>query len=76
MCPVGIRRRKGEGEGRVEAVGVPGDGVDSPPPSAQPWYELAREGAQIVVSALALYASVKSFLEKLRRRREEKGHGR
>ena len=37
--------------------------------AGQPWYELAREAAQIVVSALALYASIRSFLEKMRRRR-------
>lgn len=37
-------------------------------PAGQPWYELAREAAQIVVSALALYASIRSFLEKMRKR--------
>jgi hypothetical protein len=37
---------------------------------SQPWHELAREAAQIVVSALALYASVKAFLNKMKERRE------
>ena len=36
----------------------------------QPWYELAREGAQIIVSALALYASAKGFARKIKERRE------
>ena len=36
----------------------------------QPWYELAREGAQIIVSALALYASLKGFARKVKERRE------
>ena len=36
----------------------------------QPWYELAREAAQIIVSALALYASAKGFLRKIKERRE------
>jgi len=34
--------------------------------NAQPWYELAREAAQIIVSALALYASAKGFIKKIK----------
>lgn len=37
--------------------------------AVEPWYQVAREAAQIVVSALALYASLKSFLEKIKKRR-------
>ena len=37
--------------------------------SVEPWYQVGREAAQIVVSALALYASIKSFVEKIKRRR-------
>ncbi len=42
----------------------------NPARNRQPWYELAREAAQIIVSALALYSSVKAFLKKIRERRE------
>lgn len=35
----------------------------------EPWYNLAREAAQIVVSSLALYASIKAFMEKIRKHR-------
>lgn len=63
--------------GKEEAVkphpdSTPVEAAANPPASrsaGQPWYELAREAAQIVVSALALYASIRSFLEKMRRRR-------
>lgn len=51
--------------------GTPAEAAANLPASrvaGQPWYELAREAAQIVVSAPALYASIRSFLEKMRRR--------
>jgi len=38
--------------------------------NVQPWYELAREAAQIIVSALALYASAKGFFKKIKEHRE------
>ena len=39
-------------------------------PNNEPWYKIAQEAAQILVSALVLYASVRAFLEKIKKRRE------
>ncbi|MFW6114100.1 MAG: hypothetical protein ACOC78_04165 [Actinomycetota bacterium] len=36
----------------------------------EPWYQTAREAAQILVSALALYASIKAFMDKIKKRRD------
>lgn len=41
-----------------------------PHPNVDPWYNMAREAAQIVVSSLALYASIRIFAEKIKKRRE------
>ena len=41
-------------------------------PSLEPWYRTAQEAAQILVSALALYASMRSFLDKMKKRRDLK----
>lgn len=35
----------------------------------EPWYRIAQEAAQILVSTLALYASMRAFLEKMKKRR-------
>lgn len=36
----------------------------------EPWYKIAQEAAQILVSTLALYASIRAFLKKMKKRRD------
>ncbi|MBN2026648.1 MAG: hypothetical protein JW854_07825 [Actinobacteria bacterium] len=63
------RARKGTGE-PAQSYDVPAQqAAANAAMNRQPWYELAREAAQIIVSALALYASAKGFLKKIRERR-------
>ncbi|MDY6794433.1 MAG: hypothetical protein SWK76_04000 [Actinomycetota bacterium] len=60
---------------RSERIDTQGMNQDKPrdanlKTAREPWYQVAREAAQILVSALALYASVKAFLEKIKKRRD------
>lgn len=57
------RGLNGDEPGRENAAPQP------PQANLEPWYNLAREAAQIVVSSLALYASIRAFMEKMRKRR-------
>ena len=36
----------------------------------EPWYKIAQEAAQILVSTLVLYASMRAFLNKMKKRRD------
>jgi hypothetical protein len=56
-----------------EKVGS-GEGTARPQKTAprEPWYRIAQEAAQILVSTLALYASVRAFMEKMKKRRDLK----
>jgi|GEM_PF-4450566 hypothetical protein len=66
------RYRAGDvAEGQVRTDDVPAQQpAERTRRDAQPWYELAREAAQIIASGLALYASVKAFANKMKQRRE------
>lgn len=65
-------RRRNQGvNAPVEETGQSGGSTAPTRKPAQPWYDVAREAAQILVSALALYASIKAFAEKMKKRHEE-----
>ena len=59
-------------QGRGKRRGSEGGTAPQQNASLEPWYRLAQEAAQILVSALVLYASMRSFLEKMKKRRNLK----
>ena len=59
-------------QGGEKGRGSEGGTVPQQTPSLEPWYRTAQEAAQILVSALALYASMRSFLDKMKKRRDLK----
>jgi hypothetical protein len=59
-------------QGREKGRGSEGGTAPQQNASLEPWYRVAQEAAQILVSALALYASMRSFLDKIKKRRDLK----
>ena len=60
------------GQGGGRGRGSEGGTAPQQNASMEPWFRTAQEAAQILVSALALYAAMKSFLDKMKKRRDLK----